>query len=59
MTGVQTCALPILQQLIDDTEELRIGADDVRALGATGRKRMHNRLEIGRASCRERVCSTV
>src|SRR5438034_9803767 len=57
VTGVQTCALPIFSvqadaAFADDLRPLRdfalqVGAEFLRGAGA--------RLEIGRASCRERV----
>src|SRR3546814_4967187 len=59
VTGVQTCALPILS--FDDEgrgsgglRQLRVPADERRAF-----KVLDAGEEIGRASCRERVCQYV
>src|SRR3546814_5831369 len=66
VTGVQTCALPILRlvalgrprrQLFGDPEAPRGTALGERAGQAGGPARRAD--EIGRASCRERVCPYV
>src|SRR3546814_2543023 len=60
VTGVQTCALPILRGLADGADRddgavvEPVGADVAARVVAGERGR-----EIGRASCRERVCQYV
>src|SRR3546814_10849234 len=65
VTGVQTCALPILAgQLALAFDQDRAGAPDARLVESEliavdrGLKPLEP-LEIGRASCRERVCQYV
>src|SRR2546430_12332253 len=76
VTGVQTCALPILltsllrgdtQLAVDALAPLKAAVDDrqIRAIASSGSKRSPQQpdvptmrelgIEIGRASCRERV----
>src|SRR3546814_5964416 len=66
VTGVQTCALPIylrLLHVLDDREErVGVGVHRGLALGEDRRRLVPVvvlRAEIGRASCRERVCQYV
>src|SRR3546814_6966004 len=66
VTGVQTCALPIFPPVGDVTEERGVGRRDDHILGiveraAEGQPRPDDRRrgQIGRASCRERVCQYV
>src|SRR3546814_9304968 len=73
VTGVQTCALPICKGLlgrvvdglgnpidgkgpIEGAERRRV---EVKAPGIIPRKSVHEPMQIGRASCRERVCQYV
>ena len=55
MTGVQTCALPIL--LADETGngQLTLDGTDSNSADAGGHVINQDPIEIGRASCRERV----
>src|SRR5262249_57382081 len=57
VTGVQTCALPISGRPDRDGRRLpgRAPAPDVDVDGRQDDGALHDRLEIGRASCRERV----
>src|SRR3546814_3926689 len=74
VTGVQTCALPISFELVSDyqpagdqpaairelVDTARAGERDQVLLGVTGPgKTFTMAKEIGRASCRERVCQSV
>src|SRR3546814_4383035 len=66
VTGVQTCALPIFgdgePHFAEDRHQLLEGlADRMDAADLRGARRQRDvdRLEIGRASCRERVCQYV
>ena len=55
MTGVQTCALPISKLAMTEallTESRERPAGRLKVTTTTG----FGSLEIGRASCRERVC---
>src|SRR5438270_11948801 len=54
VTGVQTCALPISRR----HGQVRLGRGVVSVASAAAGERLEvPRREIGRASCRERVCS--
>src|SRR3546814_4125458 len=58
VTGVQTCALPIYIRFHDAIAELPAAAwDDLR--GGANPFVSHAFLQIGRASCRARVCQYV
>src|SRR3546814_7559889 len=62
VTGVQTCALPILPSLPKGTtERWSVPHRDERRTAAAGRDAMFSKQDqkIGRASCRERVCQYV
>src|SRR3546814_6227352 len=64
VTGVQTCALPISDGTERGTHPLTAFADRLvgQADHAEGRQavcQLHLHVEIGRASCRERVCQYV
>src|SRR5262249_59582773 len=52
VTGVQTCALPILVDGAHDARGDEAGVERLRALVGDAPQRLR---EIGRASCRERV----
>src|SRR3546814_7941855 len=60
VTGVQTCALPICD-LINLGFEVVATAGTAKLIEAAGLKvrRVNKVTEIGRASCRERVCQYV
>src|SRR3546814_9176196 len=65
VTGVQTCALPIYRRCEAAVRRSRVGQDslDPAASPLSRRKGKDEEgscpLEIGRASCRERVCQSV
>src|SRR3546814_8621745 len=62
VTGVQTCALPILVSALADGAGLSPMAAGVPPPGAAASSRVPAMLQvsqIGRASCRERVCQYV
>src|SRR3546814_9574529 len=72
VTGVQTCALPISHGAVDLILEELSTAEQVEALSdgridigllrpplLGGRKLVFETIQIGRASCRERVCPYV
>src|SRR3546814_3721915 len=61
VTGVQTCALPILGDRDPPCAEERIDPDHYLHGAAVRRAALRRRgdREIGRASCRERVCQYV
>src|SRR3546814_5070327 len=67
VTGVQTCALPIFDGLVQQGADGRTGAvadldghvGETAVLGVDHAVADPERVEIGRASCRERVCQYV
>src|SRR3546814_6461866 len=62
VTGVQTCALPILHRALPQPDERHVEEgerDEDREPPVAQRGREGNEEEIGRASCRERVCQYV
>src|SRR3546814_8700754 len=59
VTGVQTCALPISPRSIAAKCFSRVGRSDWKAARTYLAARQDKAGEIGRASCRERVCQYV
>src|SRR3546814_1641701 len=60
VTGVQTCALPISAALCDPGIRRSAARGPPCGIGSPWRfRRPRSRGEIGRASCRERVCQYV
>src|SRR5438034_9249408 len=61
VTGVQTCALPILEPVFDLVPQGRLPQRPLHPLRhvALGRQPVQPRAEIGRASCRERMRSVM
>src|SRR3546814_4226211 len=60
VTGVQTCALPISPMRYDPTLPRPAGGRGARGITGTGFSAMgFFAKQIGRASCRERVCQYV
>src|SRR3546814_3856338 len=59
VTGVQTCALPICFSIVIVRPSPRIRHGEVRAAAIIGVTRRATARQIGRASCRERVCQYV
>ena len=55
MTGVQTCALPILPRLARLVRQAATETGKQAELAVEGASGELDRQEIGRASCRERV----
>src|SRR3546814_8498221 len=63
VTGVQTCALPIFRSDVSDEDfvlcEIGGTVGDIESLPFLEAIRQFGNEEIGRASCRERVCQYV
>src|SRR3546814_4252944 len=62
VTGVQTCALPILTSICADAEQIEVIEHGTPERPFAARSPLRDTLgvgEIGRASCRERVCQYV
>src|SRR3546814_8549501 len=59
VTGVQTCALPILFKRVVDDFRVSVARTGQAPSLSRHRTSFETLLEIGRASCRERVCQYV